>query len=45
MQILQQLTQAVPNVYAEHPTDSVVLWTLLIAAGIVLLEWIVSRRR
>lgn len=45
MQILQQLTQAVPSVYVEHPMDSVVQWVLLIAAGLVLLEWIVSRRR
>lgn len=45
MQILQQLTHAVPASYAESPlAHSVEFWVLLIAAGLVLIEWLVSRR-
>jgi hypothetical protein len=45
MQILQQLTTAVPASYAEHAVaQSVELWVLLIAAGVLLVEWILSRR-
>jgi hypothetical protein len=45
MQILQQLTTAVPASYAEHAVaQSVELWVLLIAAGVLLVEWLLSRR-
>lgn len=45
MQFLQQLTHFVPASYAESPlAHSVEFWVLLIAAGVVLIEWIVSRR-
>ncbi|HYE41699.1 MAG TPA: hypothetical protein VEB23_17305 [Ramlibacter sp.] len=45
MQILQQLNHAVPASYAESPiAHSVEFWALLIAAGLVLLEWLLSRR-
>lgn len=45
MQILQQLASAVPDSYAESPlAHSVEFWVLLIAAGVVLIEWLVSRR-
>lgn len=45
MQFLQQLTHAVPASYAESPiAHSVELWVLLIAAGVLLLEWLASRR-
>jgi hypothetical protein len=45
MQILQQLTRAVPASYPENPiAHSVELWVLLIAAGVLLIEWLASRR-
>jgi len=45
MQILQQVSKAVPASYAEHPlANSVELWALLIAAAVLLLEWLFSRR-
>lgn len=44
MQILQQLSWAVPSSYAEHTMNSVELWVLLIAALVLAIEWIASRR-
>lgn len=33
------------DAYAAHQLDSVALWAVLIAAGLVLLEWLVAHRR
>ena len=45
MQILEQLVQAVPVSYAESSlAQSVEWWLLLIAAGVLFVEWLVSRR-
>jgi len=44
MQILHQLSRAVPSSYAEHTMNSVEVWVLLIAAVVVAIEWIASRR-
>jgi hypothetical protein len=41
---LQAYTKA-SDAYAAHMWPSVALWSLLIAAVLVLLEWLVSRRR
>jgi hypothetical protein len=46
MQILHQLATAVPLSYADQDAVSpVVLWTLVIAGALVLLEWLFSRGR
>ncbi len=45
MQILQQLSQSLPVSYAESaPAHSIELWLLLIAACVLLIEWLASRR-
>lgn len=45
MQILQQLAQSLPVSYAESsPAQSIEPWLLLIAAGVLLIEWLASRR-
>jgi hypothetical protein len=33
------------DAYTADPLGSVALWAVLIAAGLVLLEWLVARRR
>jgi hypothetical protein len=44
MQFLQQLT-TIPDPYMEQAlAHSVETWVLLIAAGVLLLEWLLSRR-
>ena len=46
MKFLHDLATAVPLSYADHDAVSpVVLWTLLIAGALVLLEWLFSRGR
>ncbi len=45
MQILQQLAQSLPVSYAESSRGhSIELWLLLIAGGVLLIEWLASRR-
>lgn len=44
MQILHQLSKAVPSSYADHTMNSVEVWALLIAAVVLVVEWIASRR-
>ena len=45
MQILHQLASAVPDSYAETSfVQSMEFWVLLIAAGVLVLEWLASRR-
>lgn len=45
MQILQHLSQAVPVSYAEWlDAPAVEAWLLLIAVGVLLVEWLASRR-
>lgn len=44
MEILHELSAAVPASYAEHTMNSLEVWALLIAAALVLLEWLASRR-
>ena len=44
MQILQQLADSVPASYAESSlAHSIEWWLLLIAAGVLFIEWLVSR--
>ena len=46
MHIVQQLAQAVPASYADHPAaHSVELWALLLALAVLLVEWLISRPR
>jgi hypothetical protein len=45
MQFLQQFATAIPDSYmAQSLAHSVESWFLLIAAGVLLLEWLLSRR-
>lgn len=46
MQTIQQFASSVvPASYAESPVvHSVEFWTLVIAAGLVFIEWLASRR-
>lgn len=41
---LKAYTRASDAYAQDLPTSSVALWALLIAAGIVLLEWLLARR-